>query len=586
MSSSPIKYTDRTFLTILNSINRVATLADKPEWFKTLVAGVGDVVSFINNAQANDSYLGTAFTRRAVVELCRLISYEIPNAKTSLGTMLFYFPSTVSFPFTASAEDLVGTTRGTVAISAKRYEARAAVTFTAETDVSDITSNPPSSNQIVVSRDFLTGEKVRLTTAGVVPTGLAEGRDYYIIRHDATHVGFALTVADAFAGTEVAISDGSGNLTLHLYSGRATCYQQEAKALFSLGASDGVTAWQEFQLPDLGILDDTLVISVNGTTWTLVTTLALSKPYEAHYELHFDSNGFAKIHFGDGVYGAIPGNFDVMASYSIGGGAASNVSMLNSISVYAGKSANISGCANATTFTGGADAQSIETAKNTAPGARKSSQRFVTAEDGEALSLAFGGLSLVRVTPNAFGVLSARVVGIAIGGGNPNNTVKTNLQAYLIDRTIFQAMDIRVQDCTITSENVVSAAKILAGYTWAGVLPFFRLAWKLLLADTGQEIVDLYKSNGIADAVDRINTLFSESFAAGDYSKVQQLLDALFRFGAADFGEELLSQEVDAFIKAYVDGIDYFTYSAPTFPISPADDEITTYGSLTLTEIP
>lgn len=173
MSSSPIKYTDRTFLTILNSINRVASLADKPEFFKTLVAGVGDVVSFINNAQANDSYLGTAFTRRAVVELCRLISYEIPNAKTSLGTMLFYFPSTVSFPFTVAAEDLVGTTRGTVAISAKRYEARAAVTFTEETDVSDITSNPPSSNQIVVSRDFLTGEKVRITTAGVVPTGLA-----------------------------------------------------------------------------------------------------------------------------------------------------------------------------------------------------------------------------------------------------------------------------------------------------------------------------------------------------------------------------------------------------------------------------
>jgi hypothetical protein len=583
--SSPIKYTDRTFLTIRNSIDRVATLADKPEWFKDLVSGVGDVISFINNAQANNSYLGTAFTRQAVVELCRLIGYELPSAKTSLGTMLFYFPSTVSFPFTVAAEDLVGTTRGTVAISAKRFEARAGVTFTAETDVVDITSNPPSSNRVLVARDFLTGEKVRLTTAGVLPTGLAEGRDYFIVRHDATHVGFALTVVEAFAGTEVTISDGSGNMTLHLYSGRATCYQQEAKALFSLGASDGVTAWQEYQLPDLGLLDDTLVISVNGTPWAVVDTLALSKSYEAHYQLVFDSKGYARIRFGDGTYGAIPGNFDVMTSYSIGGGAASNVTALNSISVYAGKSANISGCSNATTFTGGADAQSIETAKNTAPGTLKSRDRFVTAEDGEALALGYGGLSLVRVIPNAFGVLSAQVVGIAIGGGNPNSTLKTNLQAYLIERTVFGDMDIRVQDATITSHNVTAAAKILAGFTWAGVRPFFRLAWKILLAETGQEILDVYKSDGIAAAVDRINTIYSEAFAAADYSKIQQLLDALFRFGAADFGVTLQESDAIALIQGFVDGIDYFTYSAPTFPIVPGASEISTYGTLTLTEI-
>lgn len=583
--ASPIKYASRTYQTILNDINSIANLADKPDFFKKQVAGVGDVCSMINNAQANNSYLGTAFTRQAVKELCRLIGYEMPEQTTSVGTMLFYFQSTVTFPFTVTAANLAATTRGTVAISAKRFESRAQVSFPLVTEVVNISTTPVASNRITVVRDFLTGEKVRFSTSGVLPTGLSDSRDYYVIRVDATHVSFALTLADAFLGNIIAISDGSGNLTMSLYSGRVTAYQQEAKSDINIGTSDGVTAWQVFDLPDYNVLDDTVVITINGTQWTKVDTLALSKSYEAHYQLMYRTDGTSYIMFGNGTNGSIPANFDILATYAKGGGADSVITALNTISVYAGSDANISGCTNGTTFTGGSDPQSIETAKNTAPGTLKSRDRFVTVGDGEAIALAYGGLSLARVIPNAYGVLSAKVVAIAIGGGNPNTTTKSGLQTYLIERTIFGGMDIRVQDATITTVNVISAAKILSGFTWTNVLPFFRLAWKLMLSESGQEIVDLYKSSGIAAAVTRINTLFGESFASADYTKVEQQLDALYKFGAADFGYTLRSDDITAFVRAYVDGVDYFTYSSPTFPITCGSAEITKYGTLTLTEI-
>lgn len=584
--ASPIKYASRTYQTILNDINSIANLADKPDFFKKQVAGVGDVCSMINNAQANNSYLGTSFTRQAVKENARLIGYEMPEQTTSVGTMLFYFPSTVTFPFTVARADLAATTKGTVAISARRFEARDQATFTLVTEVVNITSNPPSNNSVLVARDFMTGEKVRLSSSGTLPTGLASTRDYYIVRVDATHVQFALSIIDALAGNEVTISGGSGNLTITLYSGRVTAYQQELKSNINIGTSDGITDWQEFSLPDFNILSDTVSITINGVLWNQVDTLATSISYDSSYQLIYNTDGSAFIRFGNNLCGSIPANFDILATYAIGGGADANISTLNSITVYAGSDANISGCANGTAFTGGSDRQSIETAKNTATGALKSLDRFVTIADGETLSLGYGGLSLVNVIANAYGVLSAKVVAIATGGGNPNSTTKSGLQTYLINRSLLSGVDIRVVDATITTENVVSAAKMLSGYTFANVLPYFRLAWKLLLAETGQEILDLYKSDGISATIARINTIYSESFTANDYTKVQQLLDGLYRFGAAQFGYTLRDDDVKAFILAYVDGIDYITYSSPTLPIACASDQITTFETLTLTEIP
>jgi len=584
MSTNPIKYTSRTFQTILADINADPDLADKPEWFKRLVAGVGDVVSMINNAAANNAYLRTAFTRQAVLDLCAQIGYEVPPAVTSSGTILFYLSPTVTFPVTLAPADLAAATRGTVAVASRRFESRSSAVFDAESSVVNLTTDPISSSTIKVARDFLTGEKVRASCSGTMPTGITALTDYYAIRVDATHIKLASTAANAYAGISLTISGGTGNLTLALYSGRVSCHQQESKGQQTIGQSDGLTGWQEFGLPDADVIRDTLSVTVNGVPYTRVDTLALSKPYDTHYQQIYKSDGTSVVRFGDGEYGIIPPNFDIIAEYATGGGSAANVTTLNAVSVYAGASSDVTGCSNATSMTGGADAQSSEIAKRVAPGTLKSRDRFITAEDGESLAVQYGGLSQAKVIANAYGVLSTKVVGVAVGGGNPSPSLKIALQAYLVSKTIMESIDVRVMDATITARAVTCSAKVLPGYTWAGVQPLLRLAWKLFFAETGQEVIDEYLSNGIASATAKVNSLYSEAFTSSDYAKVQKLIVALDSYGARTFGEAVYDSDAIAFVQGNVDGIDYLTLSAPTFPLIHALDEISTYGAITLTE--
>ena len=85
-------------------------------------------------------------------------------------------------------------------------------TFTADagTDVCTWTStaNIPS--------NILTGTRVRLTTTGTLPAGLALATDYYVIRLTDTTFSLASSFANAIAGTDIDITDaGTGTHTVN-----------------------------------------------------------------------------------------------------------------------------------------------------------------------------------------------------------------------------------------------------------------------------------------------------------------------------------------------------------------------------------
>ena len=62
---------------------------------------------------------------------------------------------------------------------------------------------------------YLTGDVVRLTTSGSLPTGLALSTDYYVIKVDANSYKLATTYARAVAGTPIfPTALGSGNQTV------------------------------------------------------------------------------------------------------------------------------------------------------------------------------------------------------------------------------------------------------------------------------------------------------------------------------------------------------------------------------------
>lgn len=580
-----IQYTSRTYESILADINSDNKLVDKPNWWKRMIADLGDKISLWNNALANNLLLSTAYTRSNVLELCKLIDYELTSQSTATGTILFYFPGTVSFPFTIAKADLVALTTGTSTVASKRFEARSSENVTAITEVFAPGAVNTGADTITVVRDFTTGEKVRFTTVTTLPAPLQLTTDYWIIRVDATTIQVALSLSDAYAGTEINLTtQGVGNHTVHLYSVGVTCYQQQTKDTVIIGESDGTTEWQEFDLADLDVLEDTLIITINSVTWTKVDTFVDSGVTDKHYRLFYNNDNSSLIQFGNGTYGEIPGAFEIQADYAVGGGSDSNITVTDSINVYGGADSNVNGVSNPASLTGGDDPQDLEEAKILGPLLLKTRERFVTGDDGAALALAYGGISQTKVRDNQFGLGSAQVLCIANGGGNLSAAAKTALQSYLIDRTILESIDVRVQDVTITSTNVTSAAKLLSGYTWSGgVENHFRLGWKLFLSEAGKEIYDDYLSNGVDSARVLINTIFSESYTSSDNAQIINFLDNLVNYYRL-IGISIQESEAMAFM-SFCLGVDYLTISIPAFPVVLAESEITTPGTLILTEI-
>jgi len=576
--SSPIQYTSRTFNTIMADINSDLDLVDKPDWWKRIWAGVGDVISVYNNAQANQSYLETAFTREAIVKLCRLIDYELSPRSSSSGILMIDILSTASFPKTVAIADVAGLTKGSTSISAKRFEGRVA----AVTAIAEVVTATFATDILNVARAWTTGEKFRLTTTSALPDPLVVATDYYAIYVSASQIRVAASRALAVAGTYITLTDaGTGVHTAVPMTALANVYQQSSISEYLAGVGNGVTSWLEIPLADQYILKDTIVVTINSVQWTKVDTLVNSISTDKHYLLIYETDETAKLRFGNGVYGVKPGSFNIYVKYAVGGGANSNVS-IEKVIVYGGGDADVELITNLVAFTGGSNIEDIEVARRLAPILLKSRDRFVTDVDGEALALAYGGLSQVRVNPNVYGVLSAQVLGVASGGGNPSAPLKAAIQAYLIERSILESMDIRVEDATITSVAVTCAAKPATGYVFATIKPRVELAWKLFFSETGNEIKTNYISNGIESAVVLINSIFTLSLSASEYTQIVTLLDAL---EPRNFGDIIQLSDALGYVDQNVIGLDYITLTIPSFPVTLVADEITTNGTITVTEI-
>jgi hypothetical protein len=581
MSNNPIKYTSRTYNTIINDINLNDDLADKPEWFKRLIAGIGDMLSMIENASANQSFLRTAFTERAVNDLVELIDYSLTPQTTSSGTCIFYLNSSVSFPVSFTAEELTAYSKGTVAISSKKFESRTGETVNSSNGT--FTAND-STDEITVTTDFVyTGHKLRLTTTGTLPGGLNLNTDYFIIYINSTTIKLATSITNSFAGIAIDItSTGSGTHTWNLYSFTKVMYQQETKSEQVLGSSDGITEWQEFNLPDKLVLRDTLIVRKDSDYFSRVTTMVESLSTDKNYKLLTKSDNGFSILFGNGTYGEIPANGTVYASYAVGGGSDANILKFNRITTYSGGSSDITSVTNPTTFTGGNDKETIENAKILAPLLLKARNRFVTTGDGKAMALSLGGISLVKINKNVYGVLSVQVVAIATGGGNPNSTKKTEIQNYLKERTLLEEIDVHVDDATLTPYNTTINIKPLSTYNFLDIEDYIELGIKLFWTETGQEIIDKYNSDTLANTITLINNNLTTSFSEiNDSNEIRRLLDIFIALGSRDFGEELQESDLITLIQAGISGIDYLTISNPSFPIALNDDEITTITGAT-----
>jgi microcystin-dependent protein len=99
--------------------------------------------------------------------------------------------------------------------------------------VSEVQATSVAANAQVVSSNnakWVTGQTVRVSSSGSLPTGLSAATDYFLVRVDATHVSFASTLANAQNGTVITITGGSGNLTITTAGAAAPSYAAHALA--------------------------------------------------------------------------------------------------------------------------------------------------------------------------------------------------------------------------------------------------------------------------------------------------------------------------------------------------------------------
>lgn len=95
----------------------------------------------------------------------------------------------------------------------KVAESFASSSVTPATDIITVTAN---------AARWITGMKVRMTSTGIFPSGLAAATDYFVIRVSATVIKLATSLANALAGTAIDIATtGNGTHTLtHLLTAR------------------------------------------------------------------------------------------------------------------------------------------------------------------------------------------------------------------------------------------------------------------------------------------------------------------------------------------------------------------------------
>jgi hypothetical protein len=181
----------------------------------------------------------------------------------------------------------------------------------------------------------------------------------------------------------------------------------------------------------------TLQVQVSGVDWTPVPTLYNQGPSEQVFAALNQAGGVSEVLFGDGVEGAtIPsGTNNVTAKYRIGLGAAGNVAA-GSISTLIDRPLGVSGVTNPQPATGGADADTVDNVRASAPLSVLTLGRAVSITDYQNYAAAFAGIAKAYAiwipSGPARGVFLtvAGVRGADLAGSSTLTRLVTSLQNY------------------------------------------------------------------------------------------------------------------------------------------------------------
>jgi len=477
-----------------------------------LFAYMGDILHFYIDRRAQDLYLPTAFTRQSVVNLLKLIDYNVPGKQAATADELFAitdppYDETITIPRATRLQAPAGTGGSPIQFETLEEYLFAYTTLTADSS--------PTSNEISVlnALNFVVGQTVNVRDDSD-PTGteliVDEIPDWSTLRFTTT-VGSAYTTAQnarvSVMSAEISVQEG-------------TTYNEV------LGDPSTGDAWQIYAIPRLNVIEGSITLLVDEGVpeeWAAIESLGYATPGEKVYELSRNFEGYVISRFGDGNQGKIPNSgATVSAIYRVGGGTQGNVGsdkitkLLDTITSTGGP-VNFS-VTNPSAASGGAEEQSIDDAKLLGPKSLRALGRAVTLEDYATLARTVTGVreaNAVRRGSPLFREIDVFV--IPEGGYTPSNALIEAVRAYLQDKSM-AGETVYVQGPThVVGVLITATVHVLTTYDAEDV----RISVESTLAEffsVGAEGTQFGKDVNLSDVMALIDNV-----AGVDYVDVVQL---------------------------------------------------------------
>lgn len=185
-------------------------------------------------------------------------------------------------------------------------------------------------------------------------------------------------------------------------------------------------------------VEDTVVVQVDGVTWTEVDNFLDSDTNSEHYRIEVDTDGIVTVVFGDGTNGKIPTTDATLDfAYKVGGGAAGNV-LPNSITVIPGTFYDVTSTAVSLAVTndeaadGGSDREELEVSKLKIPKSIAAKEITIAKSDFET-----------NIT-NVSGVARAQILTVNENEDIPENTIYAYVLPTASD-TLSEALETEIE---------------------------------------------------------------------------------------------------------------------------------------------
>lgn len=301
---------------------------------------------------------------------------------------------------------------------------------------------------------------LQVTTVWQAAYYIAKRKDYRIKGATPATVDLAFTIDDNNnvpsdllipQGTQVSTRSGilfftteDATITAGTNGVQVSAQQAELQAPIVIGTTDG-NPNQQLIINDVNVVDNLVLVTVDGVPYSAVDTFAYSMPTDLNYRFEKNVNELFAVEFGDGTNGIIPASgLDVSVTYRTTQGFDGRVGVNeivnidDNIVVPGGFTLSVN---NPNAATGGTNADDLQTVKSKAPKHRVTLERAVTEEDYQNIAVLVAGIESAGIIARECHKNELYVS--PIGGGIASQVLRQSVSDFFADKKMIgQKLDV------------------------------------------------------------------------------------------------------------------------------------------------